>query len=356
MTADLVVKANNLLPVVVMIARDAVGPVDLTGVTAKFRLINVFDGTVAIDDADASTADAVNFTASGATINATGHPFNNDESVTLKTTGILPGNLTTQYEYFIVNATANSLQLSLIPGGTPITTSNAGSGVHSLLSGRVTYEWQAGDTAKPGTYFAEIRATQSGLPITYPNTRQLVIEINSDLTGNAERTVAIRAVMDRVQPGVEPTLSQGEIELEVDRARLVTVWQPNTAYKIGDVIVPAVRNGHCYQCIQPGTSKAGSYLYTDWPQSFGWTFGDGNTDPQLLWEECGHDRFNGLIAGAETNIYDIGKAAQQCWLIKARKVSEFVDEGDTADEQLYKHCMEQAALFRPFSRPARVVV
>lgn len=171
-----------------------------------------------------------------------------------------------------------------------------------------------------------------------------------------DRLIAIQAVTDRVQPNVEPALSTGEIELEVDRARLCSTWQPNTAYKIGDVIVPAIRNGHAYQCVQPGTSKSGSYLYTDWPQSFGWTIGDGNSDPQLIWEEVGTDRFNGSIYGAETNIYDIAKACQQCWLIKARRATEFVDEGDTSDEQLYKHCMEQVSLFRPFSRPARIVV
>src|SRR5690349_12801105 len=162
MAADLIIKANNLLPAVVMIARDAVGPVDLTGVTAKFRLINVLTGAVQVNNADATVAAAIPYTVSGATLTATGHGLNNGESVTQKTTGSLPGNFVTQLEYFVVNATANTLQLALIPGGTPITTANAGSGTHSLLSGRVTYEWQAGDTIPPGTYFGEIQATESG--------------------------------------------------------------------------------------------------------------------------------------------------------------------------------------------------
>lgn len=162
-------------------------------------------------------------------------------------------------------------------------------------------------------------------------------------------------MMDRVQWQTEPALAQGEIELEIDRSRLAATWQPDTAYKIGDVVVPVIRNGCAYQCIQPGTSKSGSYLYTDWPREFGWTMGEGNSDPQLVWEMVGTDRFNGSIAGAETNIYDIAKAAQQCWLIKARKSSEFVDDGDTSFEQMHTHCIEQAGMFRPFARPARVV-
>jgi len=350
MAADLIIKANNLLPAVVMIARDAVGPVDLTGVTAQFRLVNVLTGAVQVNDAPANVAAPVAFTASGATMNATGHPFNDGESVTLTTTGALPGNLTGQREYFIVNATANTLQLALIPGGTPITTTNAGSGTHSFLSGRVTYQWQAGDTLKPATYFGEIRATQAGQPISYPNTRQLVVEILSDLTDLSDRTVAIKAVMDRVQPDAAPQLSQGEIELEVDRAQLASVWQADTAYSIGQIIVPPTRNGHSYTVTQPGTSGSVALTYSQWLTRAESSFPEGASNPRLTWEEIGDDIFNPSIFGAERNVYDINRAARECWKLKARKASQFVDDGDTSFEQMYKHCVEQAQMFIPFMR------
>jgi hypothetical protein len=354
MDASFTIKRGDLLRDVVIVASDSVGPVDLDGVTATFRMVNVLTGAVAIEAGSAVAADSIPFTASGANISATAHGLNNGEEVTGKSTGVLPGNLSTQTRYFVVNASVNGLQLALVKGGTPITTSNAGSGTHALLSGRLTYPWQTGETNTGGTYHAEFITLQSGEPFSYPNTDPFVIEILSP-TEWGERGVAIRAVRDRVLPNVEPALTQGEIEREVDRARLVRVWEPDTAYRINDVVVPVNRNGWAYSAMQPGTSKAGSYNYFDWPQSFGWTIGDGTSDPQLIWEAVGTDRFNGSIAGAETNIYDIGKACQQLWLIKARKCSEFVDEGDTSFEQMYKHCMEQAAMFRPFTRPVRMV-
>jgi len=185
------------------------------------------------------------------------------------------------------------------------------------------------------------------------------------MSDTTDRVVAIKAVIDRVQPDVAPTLTQGEIELEVDRARLVQTWQPNTAYRIGDVVVPEIRNGHSYVCVQPGTSQATARGYFDWPSDNGVGFGgymsggscfsDGNSDPQLIWETCGTDRFNPGIWGAETNIYDIARAAQQCWVIKSRKTSQFVDDGDVLFEQMFKHCVAMANSFHPFRRQAQLV-
>jgi hypothetical protein len=354
MDARFTIKRGDLLRDVVIIGSDAVGPVDLDDVTATFRMVNILTGAVAIEAGTATAAASIPFTASGATLTTNNHGLNNGEEVTVKSTGVLPGSLSTQTQYFVINATLNALQVSLVKGGTPITTSSAGSGTHSLLSGRLTYEWQAGDTDTSGTYHAEFITLQDGKPFSFPNEDPFIIEILAPAEWG-ERGVAIRAVRDRVLPGSEPALTQSEIELEVDRARLVSIWQPATAYKLGDVIVPTTRNGWAYQAMQPGTSKSGSYNYFDFPREFGWTIGDGDTDPQLIWEAVGTDRFNGSISGAETNIYDIGKACQQLWLMKARRCSDFVDEGDTSFEQMYKHCMEQAAMFRPFTRPARLV-
>src|SRR5688572_27317110 len=149
--ADRTIKQNDLSPPLSIVVRDAVGPADLEGATALFRMVNVLNGLTKVNAA-ASIAANINFTASGATLTATDHGLNDGESVTLKTTGTLPGGLSASTEYFVVNATTNTLQLSLTRGGTPITTTSGGSGTHTLLSGRVTYEWQGTDTDTAGTY------------------------------------------------------------------------------------------------------------------------------------------------------------------------------------------------------------
>jgi len=176
------------------------------------------------------------------------------------------------------------------------------------------------------------------------------------LSDAADRVVAIKLVMDRVQPEAAPTLTTGQIELEVDRAKIASTWQPNTLYKRDAVVVPDTRIGHSFRCIQSGTS--GSVWVSPvlaLVQSSGFQFSDGNSDPVLVWEEIGTDRFNGGIDGAEFNVYDIGRASQQCWAIKERLASQFISEGDVSFQELYEHCREQVGRFRPFRRPIRLV-
>lgn len=352
--ADRTIKQNNRLPALTIVARDDIGPVDLDGVTAMFRMVHVLTGALKVN-ASATVKPNVNFTASGATLTAAGHGLVDGESVTLKTTGTLPTGLSAQQEYFVVNSTSSTLQLALTKGGTPITTTSAGSGVHALLAGRIDYEWASSDTDTAGTYFGEIQTTKDGKDLSYPNTRHFIIEIISELVDGSDRTLAVKAVIDRVHPDVMPKLSQGEIELEVDRAQLVKVWQPNTSYKVGEVVVPSERNGHSYVCVQPGTSQSGLRDYFDWPDESGWQFGDGNSNPGLIWEECGTDRFNPSVFGAETNIYDINRAARECWKLKARKASQMIADGDVSFDQLHKNCLEHAGSFRPFRRQAVAV-
>jgi len=178
--ADRTMKRNDLSPPLVIIARDAVGPADLESATALFRMTSVLTGVVKVNAA-AQVAAGLVFTASGATLTSPDHGLNNDESVTVKTTGTLPAGLSLSKEYFIVNATENTLQLSLTKGGAAIVTTSAGTGMHELLSGRVTYDWQLGDTDTAGTYFAEVQTIVDGEQLTYPNTRQFLVEVIADL-------------------------------------------------------------------------------------------------------------------------------------------------------------------------------
>jgi hypothetical protein len=168
-----------------------------------------------------------------------------------------------------------------------------------------------------------------------------------------DRIVAIKAVSDLIQPDAAPTLTIGEVELEVDRAKLAGTWAVNTAYKTGAVVV--VGNGRAYQVQQAGTSQATVLSANDWPAYEGALLGDGNSNPQLLWREIGTAQFNPRIAGAEFNVYDIERAAKALARIKMVRCAQFVNDGDVSFKQMYDHWKEQWEHFRPFRRQIELV-
>lgn len=180
MGADLTIKRNDLSPALVLIAEDTVGPVDLTGATVLFRMVNVLNGTTKVNAA-ATPAAALPFTVAGATLTSADHGLNNGERVTLKSTDTMPPGFSDEISYYVVNATQNTLQLSLTESGAPVVTTGAGAGVHSLLSGRLIYQWQGTDTDTAGSYFGEMQVTIDSKPVTYPNDGHFLVEVISDL-------------------------------------------------------------------------------------------------------------------------------------------------------------------------------
>jgi hypothetical protein len=81
----------------------------------------------------------------------TGHGLAEATSVVLSTTGAVPGGLTTGRVYFVVNSTANAFQLAETPGGAPIITTGAQSGVHTATAQvhRAYQSLQAGNVGHP---------------------------------------------------------------------------------------------------------------------------------------------------------------------------------------------------------------
>jgi hypothetical protein len=71
--------------------------------------------------------------ATPAVFTANSHGYNNNDQVTLYTTGALPTGFTAGTSYFIRNATTNTFELSLTTGGASIASSGSQSGTHSVL-------------------------------------------------------------------------------------------------------------------------------------------------------------------------------------------------------------------------------
>lgn len=170
-----------------------------------------------------------------------------------------------------------------------------------------------------------------------------------------DRIVAIKLVTDMVQPDVEPRLTTGQIELAVDRSQLASTWIANTAYNVGDVVVPVVRINMAFECIQAGTSQANAHGKTDWPTTRGDRYAEGTSSPVLIWEAAGTDLFNPMYFANERNVYDINRAAKECWAIKLAQASQFLQDGDVSFQTIFEHCKVMVEGFRPFARQIQLV-
>lgn len=155
-----------------------------------------------------------------------------------------------------------------------------------------------------------------------------------------QRTAAIADVVLYAQTTIQPTLSTPEVEGIVDSCVKATIWTVNTPYAFGAVILPTVRNGRRYICIQSGTSDATTE--PEWSSQLYSTIQDGNSDPVLTWREDGPDF---------ANVFDVRGAIHTAWTLKAAKASLSVDVqqqvGGLKASQIYDHCLDMAAKYAP---------
>lgn len=155
-----------------------------------------------------------------------------------------------------------------------------------------------------------------------------------------QKTAALEKMRLYCQPSLEPKLDDpGDLEAVLDARKRADTWAAATAYTYGQVVLPTVRNGHRYRCVQAGTSGATEPV---WLKSQGEQQSDGTSSPVLTWEEAGPD-FD--------NVYDIRGAIHDAWMLKAVKASLSVDMsqqvGGIQASQVYDHCVEMARKFAP---------
>lgn len=157
-----------------------------------------------------------------------------------------------------------------------------------------------------------------------------------------QKTAALQQMRLYCQPSIEPKLDDpGDLEALLDARKRADIWAASTAYSYGQVILPTVRNGHRYRCVQAGTSGA---TEPTWLKSQGAEQSDGASSPALTWEEAGPD-FD--------NVYDVRAAIHAAWMLKAMKASLSVDisqqVGGIRASQIYDHCIQMAQKFAPVS-------
>jgi len=85
---------------------------------------------------DITTAATCTFSADPTnTVNRVAHGFLDGDLVGFSTTGTLPATITASELYYVVNKTDDTFQIALVPGGTELSFSSAGTGTNSVFAG-----------------------------------------------------------------------------------------------------------------------------------------------------------------------------------------------------------------------------
>ena len=147
---------------------------------------------------------------------------------------------------------------------------------------------------------------------------------------------ALERLEDMLAYNTDPVLTETAVIQLLDEFKRASVWVANTAYVIGDVVIPITRNGHRFVCTVSGTSHATTEPI--WPDYDGGIVSEGST---LQWEE----------AGREYDLWDLQAAAAKGWALKAALAAQMasITIGDNvkAQQQVYDHCREMARYYTP---------
>lgn len=140
-----------------------------------------------------------------------------------------------------------------------------------------------------------------------------------------------------------PVLSSDDLLRIVDSVRRASTHALDTAYAVGDMVVPATPNGRVYRCVVAGTSDsatAPSFPTSSLYHFIGYRISEATGD--LVWEDAGP------IA---RELYDLRWAASKAWTEKAGLVAADIDASDDDKSvklsQLHAHCLAMAARYRP---------
>lgn len=153
------IKLNNTRTPLFTVLEQSGKPVDLTGKTAKFRMVDedgnviVDNGTTGITAHPTSTFTAI---ASSDWIVSNDHlVLEGDQIVLSNSGGALPAGLTANTRYFARDVMKNRFRLCEVEGESKVDITDAGTGTHAYyVVGGVQYDFQAGNVDVEGEYKA----------------------------------------------------------------------------------------------------------------------------------------------------------------------------------------------------------
>ena len=150
---------------------------------------------------------------------------------------------------------------------------------------------------------------------------------------NAMLIAARREVLLDADAECTPAIDLDDVETAIVGSARAHVWEASTAYQYGDMVQPAIRNGHRYRCLAAGISGSSSPTF---PSGQHATVTDGD---DIVWVEDGPDY---------RNVYDVRAALESVWFQKAEKASGLVDSREGgASSKIQAQCLERAKGYAP---------
>jgi hypothetical protein len=161
----------------------------------SIALMNVSAAEVVIHAVD-RTATVTISNGSPAVVTWTAHAKLDGEKVYFTTTGALPAGLTASTFYYVVNAATDTFNVALTAGGTPINTTDAGSGTHtahSVAYGPNTYDLHSSlEVSSYWSWFFEpITHLSDFVDMDFPPYANLEVTITINDTGSTVKCGAI---------------------------------------------------------------------------------------------------------------------------------------------------------------------
>jgi hypothetical protein len=176
-------KGATYLPENVLITLDG-NQMDLSGLTAKVYIVNASDSSDIVANnvtTGITTHPTQTFTASASTdlLTKVAHGVKPNQQVVLSNSGGgLPGGLSASTPYFAVQVNPNTFALALLPDGSPIDITSAGTGTHSFyIVGSLQIDLQSTWVDNTGTFNVFINLYSGSEYATVPHDEKGIVMI-----------------------------------------------------------------------------------------------------------------------------------------------------------------------------------
>jgi hypothetical protein len=190
------------------------------------------------------------------------HGFNNGNHLTFQSSGILPAGMLADTLYYVVNSSANTFQISLTIGGSPIVLTDVGTGVHTVTRTKLLkISFRPGDIDFTiGTITVVNHDFVNGNRVLLSSTNLLPTPLTENtfyyVVGSTSNTIQLSATLGGPPINITyngeglhyistdiSTLTFDQVPTNITNSSLIDFLQTNTGHRTYDYDVQVPSNG-----------------------------------------------------------------------------------------------------------------